>query len=359
MSKTSGFTRRCVTSRTEQYMRPPRPRRPRHEIPSALTERNTPMASENNEPADLAGFRARREALKQERRRQKARDNLSLTAPDYGREIPPRLNPDVPDVVDRVKGCYVDLTQWITDFRRDIAELADAGKLDRAAEVGLLEHYRDLENAVDDATALVLRWDATDFDVYDITDDVHLIADHAKYVYAVGSRDIAALQYRLAELAHTGRLDFDVHKRLQWDHCLGIWETLYYGTTSAVRDERTWDGGWDWADNTYSDGRQVMAQVRVKNWYQLTCNWPYNGEMCGDGPIQEHPRGSLCQIAPVIDPEDERGDHFKYHPPVEIDLEELIEQLGPPPLDVNTLDDLAIESAQESLLLEPPGLGRE
>ena len=48
-----------------------------------------------------------------------------------------------------------------------------------------------------------------------------------------------------------------------------MWETLYHGTTPAVRDERTWDGGWDWADNTPSDGRQVMAQVRVKNWQIL------------------------------------------------------------------------------------------
>ena len=100
-----------------------------------------------------------------------------------------------------------------------------------------------------------------------------------------------------------------------------MWETLYHGTTCAVRDDRTWDGAWDWSDNTYSDGRQVMAQVRVNNWQKLDCNWPYNEFLCGDGPIQEHPRGSLCQIAPVIDPEDE-GDHFKYHPPVQIDLEE-------------------------------------
>jgi hypothetical protein len=314
------------------------------------------MVSENNEPADLAGFRARRAALKEERRRQKARDNLSLTAPDYGREIPPRLNPDVPDIVDQVKECFVGLTRWIAGFQHEITELADSGKLDRAAEVGMQEHYRQLQEAVDAGTAVILRWDATGFDVYDITDDVHLIADHAKYVYAVGSRDIAALQYRVAELARTGRLDFEVHKRLQWDHCLPMWETLYFGTLSAVRDERTWDGGWAWSDNTYSDGRQVMAQVRVKNWQELDRNWPYNGEMCGDGPIQEHPRGSICQIAPVHDPE---KDHYKYHPAIEIDLDELIEQLGPPPLDVNTLDDLAIESAQESLLLEPPGLGRE
>jgi hypothetical protein len=78
--------------------------------------------------------------------------------------------------------------------------------------------------------------------------------------------------------------------------------------------------------------------------------------MAGDGPIQEHPCGSLSQIYPPIDPE---KDPYQYHPTIEIDVEELIEQLGPPPLDVNTLDDLAIESAQESLPLEPLGLGRE
>jgi hypothetical protein len=64
----------------------------------------------------LAAFRARREAFKQRRRRQKAGDNLSLTAPDYGREIPPRTKSDVPDMVDQVKECCVDLTGWITAF---------------------------------------------------------------------------------------------------------------------------------------------------------------------------------------------------------------------------------------------------
>lgn len=54
----------------------------------------------------------------------------SMDAPDYGRVIPTPLNPNVPDMVDRVKKCYVNLTQWITGFRHDIAELADAGKLD-------------------------------------------------------------------------------------------------------------------------------------------------------------------------------------------------------------------------------------
>jgi hypothetical protein len=71
------------------------------------------MVSENNEPADLAGFRARREELKREHRRKKARDNFTPYAPDYGREIPPRLNPDVPDMVDRGQSQYVDLTHWL------------------------------------------------------------------------------------------------------------------------------------------------------------------------------------------------------------------------------------------------------
>jgi hypothetical protein len=144
---------------------------------------------------------------------------------------------------------------------------------------------------------------------------------------------------------------------LQWNHCVPMWETLYHGTTSAVRDERTWDGGWDWADNTYSDGRQVMAQVRVKNWQILDRDWPYNGDNVRRRPDPGAPAGFALPDRSGSRPGE--GDHYKYHPAIEIDLEELIEQLGPPPLDVNTLDDLAIESAQESLLLEPPGLGRK
>jgi hypothetical protein len=35
------------------------------------------MVSDNNEPADLAGFRARRAALKEAHRRLKARDNFT------------------------------------------------------------------------------------------------------------------------------------------------------------------------------------------------------------------------------------------------------------------------------------------
>ncbi|HYO20199.1 MAG TPA: hypothetical protein VES02_16215, partial [Dermatophilaceae bacterium] len=84
------------------------------------------MVMKDDEPADIAEFRSRREELKRERRRQKARDNLLLNDLDYGREVPPRLNPDVPDMVDQVKAGYAGLTVWILGFRHEIVALVDA-----------------------------------------------------------------------------------------------------------------------------------------------------------------------------------------------------------------------------------------
>lgn len=244
------------------------------------------MKSNDDRPVDLASLRAQLEAHHREGRRQTAFDNLRA-APDYGREIPPRLNPDIPDMVDQVTACYVELTQSILGFQDEIVALVDAGKLDPDKSTGLVEHYRHLQAAVDAASAEVVKWHPIAGDGYTgsrgrVPADVHRLADHAKYVYAVGTRDIAALQYRLSELAGTGRLDPGAHKWLQWNHCLPIWETLYSGTLCAVRDERTWDGGWDWSGNTYSDGRQVMAQARVKDWLELERRWPYREGMCGD-----------------------------------------------------------------------------
>ena len=105
----------------------------------------------------LAGFRARRAALKEERRRQKASDNFTAKAPDCGREIPPRLNPDVPDMVDQVKSCYAGLTKWIEEFQHVIAELRDHDLLDPCESAGLLKHYDQLQEAVDAATEAILR----------------------------------------------------------------------------------------------------------------------------------------------------------------------------------------------------------
>jgi hypothetical protein len=278
----------------------------------------------HGELLDFKAFREQRAAEKVERRRENARRNLSPMAPDYGREIPPRINPDVPDMVDQINGCYFTLTQAVEGFQEEIADLVDAGELAPSEGRSLQSHYQELVEAIDRAMAGTLRWNASGVSPCVTTERVHVIADHAKHVFAVGNRDIAALQYRLADFAHTGQLAQAANERLQWDHCLKMWETLYGGTVFVVRDDRTWDGGWDWSDNTYSDGRQIMSQVRVNDWEAIERDWTC-GEIAGDGPWLEHPRGSICSIAPVEDPD---KDHGRCHRPIEIDLEALAERVG-------------------------------
>ena len=114
----------------------------------------------------------------------------------------------------------------------------------------------------------------------------------------VGTQLLAATQYRLGELAGTGRLDPDESMQLQ-ENLFHIWEALYAGTLCAVRDEDTVDSNWDEADNTYSDGRQVMVQVRIEPEETSELNWEHNRFMLGDGAINEHPRGTICCISPV------------------------------------------------------------
>ena len=138
-----------------------------------------------------------------------------------------------------------------------------------------------------------------------INPDVNDIADRAKHGYAHGTRLLAAVQYRLATLAGTGRLDPDESMRLQ--HVLAdIWWALYSGTTYAVRDEDTDDDTWDEADNTYSDGRTVMVQTRIEPWEDSDFSWQHNRFLCGDGAVNEHPRGTICHISPR-QPKDEHG----------------------------------------------------
>lgn len=289
--------------------------------------------SNSDDPVDLAEFRAQREERERQRRWREARD--IGYAPDYGRQVPPPLSPNVSEMVETVRACYAALAHGIAGFQDEVAALADAHKLHPAERGHLSESYREFSAAIE-AAGVDIPKGCPGARADDFTEEgawnarvVNGVADHAKYVYAVGTRDIAALQYRLAELGHTGKLNFEAHEHLQGTHCLAMWETLYCGTLSALHDQRTWDGAWDWYGNTYSDGRQIMVQTRVKDWEELERTWPYNQGMCGDGPILEHPRGSLSQISPVVDPNTEGYSH----PWIEIDLEELIEQLGPPPAD--------------------------
>ena len=128
--------------------------------------------------------------------------------------------------------------------------------------------------------------------------DVDAVTDLLKYVYATVSRAIAELQYQLAELTGTGRLDPEANEYLQWDWCFRSYEFLCNNTVGAVRNEHTSDD-WDWVslDNTYSTGHQVMSRVQIDPDETAERFWQYNEYLCGDGPIEEYPRGAIFHIA--------------------------------------------------------------
>ena len=134
-----------------------------------------------------------------------------------------------------------------------------------------------------------------------INRDVHDIADRAKHGYATGTQRLATMQYRLGELAGTGQLDPDESMRLQ-HNLVSVWEALYSGTVCAVRDADTDDSTWDEADNTYSDGRTVMIQIRIEPWENSDFSWEHNRFMLGEGAVNDHPRGTIWYISP-LDPE--------------------------------------------------------
>lgn len=128
--------------------------------------------------------------------------------------------------------------------------------------------------------------------------DINDVADSAKRGYAVGTLHLAAMAYRCAELAGTGRLDPDAVSELQ-SGFLRIWEALYDGTVCAVRDCNTSDWTWDDADNRYSDGRKVTYKVRTANCEELNASWPHNEFLLGDGAVADYPRGTITYIAPM------------------------------------------------------------
>lgn len=212
----------------------------------------------HDDPVDLAAFRTK---LEERERMGNAREPRPGYAMDYGRVIPPPLNPDISGMVKQVKDCDRALNRSIAVFQDEITELVATGQLDHDEGLGLSGHYRDLQDAVDTAMADAPKGDpgACENDYLDGGTwhrcVVNRFADHAKHVYAVGNRDIASLQYRVAELAHTGRLSFDAHERLQWEHCFRMWETLYFGTLSPLHGERTWGRGSGTTTPTATDVR--------------------------------------------------------------------------------------------------------
>lgn len=132
------------------------------------------------------------------------------------------------------------------------------------------------------------------------------IADWAKHWFAHGTSDLATLQYRLGELAGSGKLDREESMRLQ-ECAVSIWEALYEGTLCAVRDQDAPDSTWDEADNTYSDGRPVLVQVRIEPVEHSDLAWEHNAFTLGDGAIAERPMGTIYCINPIKPPDSSPG----------------------------------------------------
>ena len=65
-----------------------------------------------------------------------------------------------------------------------------------------------------------------------------------------------------------------------------------------MRLEDTDDSTWDEADNTYSDGRTVMIRIQIEPDETAEHHWEHNQYLLGDGAVFDHPRETICCIAP-------------------------------------------------------------
>lgn len=242
--------------------------------------------------------------------------------PVYGAMVPPPLDPHHTIWIALLSDHYPWMLDYSRDFGRKVVNLVSAGKLDPSAVRKLRRQFEEFHAAVEAAAESVENWlPAADSSGQTAPAEVHLIADHAKHVYAIGSRDIADLQYKLQRLAYAGRIDIEAHNELQWE-LAHDGEELYLSTISLLHDEETWDGDWNGWDNTYSDGRQVMTRVLITDWHELVHEVLLNPtiEVAGDGPINEHQEGVVCHIAPPVNPEPQCG---FFHVPIEISLADL------------------------------------
>jgi hypothetical protein len=122
-------------------------------------------------------------------------------------------------------------------------------------------------------------------------DDMRLaIGDEAKWCYAHGTRALAELHYRIAELADAGAMSDDIALNLQ-QRLNDVWHWLYFGTLCTTRDYRLDDEDWDHDDLTYSDGRPVRVRTRVQPREDDYADYP--------GPILETAAVIECPLGEV------------------------------------------------------------
>lgn len=132
--------------------------------------------------------------------------------------------------------------------------------------------------------------------------NVNYIADCAKYHYAAGVTEIAALQRRLAVLAAEGKLDPEESRKLQ-GQALNVWYALYFGTVLAVRAPGRESAGFhDVSDYTFSDGRPVLAVSRIEPVEASDMEEQCGGFLFNIGAVTERPPGVAFTINPIAVP---------------------------------------------------------
>jgi hypothetical protein len=117
--------------------------------------------------------------------------------------------------------------------------------------------------------------------------DLDGAVDQLKYLYYALSPMIAKLQFRLGELAVTGKMNTEECLRLQ-DDLLTLWEELYINTQSFTRDDAHDDGTTPDSDEYYSDGRRICIKIHPRNDQAEDDHWP----VLGDGAIAVFPYGT-------------------------------------------------------------------
>lgn len=136
--------------------------------------------------------------------------------------------------------------------------------------------------------------------------DPNYTADLLKYIYATMAKEIAELQYTLAEATGTGRMDPELNHELQRSWCYRNWKFLYGNTIVAACDEHDSD---DWVEYThfYSDGTQAMTRKVDPEALEAERTWPHNEHTFGDGATAEYLRSVSYRInTPPADRKHER-----------------------------------------------------
>jgi hypothetical protein len=109
--------------------------------------------------------------------------------------------------------------------------------------------------------------------------------DQLKYMFFLFSEGFARVQYALATLAGTGTLDPRVSERLQTD-LVDMYEDLYIQTLSFVLDHEKDTTDRPFADEYYTDGRQIIKKFHDP---EAESVWEHNSFCCGDGAVAEFP----------------------------------------------------------------------